>query len=124
MVLIRHLQSIVLCCSLALSTFAQQVSQTAPGTASSAPTAADLQQLVAPIALYPDALVGQVLAASTYPTQIVEAQRWLQQNSGLKGDALASALDKQPWDPSIKALFQFPSVLNNMSQNLSWTSSL
>jgi uncharacterized protein DUF3300 len=83
-----------------------------------------LQQLVAPIALYPDELVAQVLAAATYPTEIVEANRWLQQNSSLKGDQLASEVDKQSWDPSVKALTQFPSVLANMDKNLSWTSAL
>jgi hypothetical protein len=80
--------------------------------------------LVAPIALYPDALVGQVLAGSTYPTQVVEAGRWVSENANLKGEQLAAEVEKQQWDPSIKALTQFPSVLNNMSQNLSWTSSL
>jgi hypothetical protein len=83
-----------------------------------------LQQLVAPIALYPDALVAQILAASTYPTQIVEAERWLEQNSNLQGDNLAAEVDKQTWDPSVKALTQFPSVLGNMNTNLSWTSAL
>jgi hypothetical protein len=84
----------------------------------------ELQQLVAPIALYPDALVAQVLAASTYPTQIVEADRWMQSHSKLKGDELAKEVDKQNWDPSVKAIAQFPSVLENMDKNLSWTSSL
>src|SRR5438128_10477697 len=83
-----------------------------------------LQQLVAPIALYPDELVAQVLAAATYPTEIVEANRWLQENSSLKDAQLADAVDKQSWDPSVKALTQFPSVLANMDKNLSWTSSL
>src|SRR6202048_551669 len=84
----------------------------------------ELQQLVAPIALYPDALVAQVLAASTYPTEIVEADRWMQSHSNLKGEELAKEVDKQPWDPSVKVLTQFPSVLENMDKNLSWTSSL
>src|SRR5450432_2854184 len=84
----------------------------------------DLQQLVAPIALYPDALVAQVLAAATYPTQIVEADRWLQQHPDLKGDALAKAVDAESWDPSVKALTQFPGLLGMMDKNLSWTSSL
>src|SRR4030081_489075 len=84
----------------------------------------ELQQLVAPIALYPDALVAQVLAASTYPTEIVEAERWMQGHSNLKGEELAGEGDKQPWDTSVKALTQFPSVLENMDKNLSWTSSL
>jgi hypothetical protein len=84
----------------------------------------ELQQLVAPIALYPDALVAQVLAASTYPAEIVEADRWMQSHSNLKGEELAKEVDKQPWDPSVKALTQFPSVLENMDKNLSWASSL
>jgi hypothetical protein len=84
----------------------------------------ELHQLVAPIALYPDALVAQVLAASTYPTEVVEAERWMQSHSNLKGEELAAEVDKQPWDPSVKALTQFPSVLENMDKNLSWTSSL
>src|SRR6267143_662622 len=84
----------------------------------------ELQQLVAPIALYPDALVAQILAASTYPAEIVEADRWMQSHSNLKGEELAKEVDKQPWDPSVKALTQFPSVLENMDKNLSWTSSL
>ncbi len=83
-----------------------------------------LQQLVAPIALYPDALVAQILAASMYPTQIVEAERFVQQNPGMQGADLGAAVDQQDWDPSVKALTQFPSVLADMSQNLSWTSEL
>ncbi len=89
-----------------------------------APSPDELDQLVAPIALYPDKLVGQILAASTYPTQVVEADRYLQQNSALKGDALAKVIDTQPWDPSIKALTQFPQILSMMDKNLSWTSAL
>lgn len=88
------------------------------------PTPQELQQLVAPIALYPDALVAQILAAATYPTQIVEADRWMQRHGHLKGEELAKEVDKQDWDPSVKALAQFPSVLENMDKNLSWTSSL
>jgi uncharacterized membrane protein YgcG len=83
-----------------------------------------LQQLVAPIALYPDSLVAQILAASTFPEQVVEADRWVQAHPDLKGDALGQAVDQQPWDPSVKALTAFPSVLGNMDKNLSWTSSL
>jgi hypothetical protein len=84
----------------------------------------DIDQLVAPIALYPDALVAQVLAGSTYPSQITEAARWLSLNPGLTGANLAAAANAQAWDPSVKALTQFPSVLDNMANNLSWTSSL
>ena len=87
-------------------------------------TPAQLQQLVAPIALYPDALVAQIMAGATYPDQVVEADRWLQQSPDLKGEQLGQEVDKQPWDPSIKALTEFRSVLGNMDKNLSWTSSL
>ena len=83
-----------------------------------------LQQLVAPIALYPDSLVAQILAASTFPDQVVEADRWVQAHPDLKGADLGKAVDQQPWDPSVKALAAFPSVLGNMDKNLSWASSL
>jgi len=87
-------------------------------------TPEQLQQLVAPIALYPDALVAQILGAATYPDQVVEADRWMQQHPDLKGEQLGDEVDKQPWDPSVKSLVEFPSVLANMDKNLSWTSSL
>src|SRR4029077_8334405 len=87
-------------------------------------TADELQSLVAPIALYPDALVAQILTAATFPDQVAIASYWAEQNKTLTGSALLTAVDKQTWDPSVKALTQFPSVLNNMAQNLSWTSQL
>ncbi len=96
----------------------------APPPAPAQLTPEQLQELVAPIALYPDALVAQILAASAYPTQIVEAQRFLQQNPNLQGQTLGDAVNQQAWDPSVKALTQFPSVLANMDKNLSWTSEL
>ena len=100
----------------------------APGAPQQQPytqqTPEQLQRLVAPIALYPDSLVAQILAASTFPEQVVEADRWVQANPGLKGDALGQAVDQQPWDPSVKALAAFPSVLGNMDKNISWTSAL
>jgi hypothetical protein len=83
-----------------------------------------LLQLVAPIALYPDPLVAQILAASTNPMEIVEAARWLKNNSNLKGEQLTQAIGSQSWDSSVKALAQVPSVLQNMNKNLSWTSAL
>ena len=90
-----------------------------------APLSADeLQQLVAPIALYPDALVAQVLGAATFPDQAAAAASWLHQNPSLTGNALMQAVDSQAWDPSVKGLTQFPSVLDNMAKNLSWTSAL
>jgi hypothetical protein len=87
-------------------------------------SAEELQQLVAPIALYPDALVAQILGAATFPDQVAAAAGWLQQNSSLKGGALMQAVDTQSWDPSVKALTQFASVLSNLATNLSWTSAL
>ena len=93
-------------------------------TESAPMSASDLQALVAPIALYPDALVAQILAASTFPDQVAIANYWLQQNKSLTGSALMQAVDQQTWDPSVKALTQFPSVLNNMATNLTWTSSM
>src|SRR5277367_1661224 len=90
-----------------------------------APLSSDqLNALVAPIALYPDALVAQVLAACANPDQVAFADDWLAQNRSLTGTALAQAVDQQSWDPSVKALTQFPLVLDNLAHNLSWTSSL
>jgi hypothetical protein len=83
-----------------------------------------LHKLVAPIALYPDALVAQILAASAYPTQIVEADRMARENPGLKGRDLAEEVDRQDWDPSVKSLVEFPTVLANLDRDLSWTSEL
>jgi len=83
-----------------------------------------LGRLVAPIALYPDALVAQVLAASEFPSQITDAEDWLKQHPGLDPKDLGAQVDQQPWEPSVKALVQFPSVLANMSSNLGWTSEL
>jgi uncharacterized membrane protein YgcG len=103
---------------------AQSPEQAAQGQQYIQQTPEQLQQLVAPIALYPDSLVAQILAASTFPEQVVEADRWVQGRTDLKGDALGQAVDQQPWDPSVKALSAFPSVLGNMDKNLSWTSSL
>ncbi len=87
-------------------------------------TADELQQLAAPIALYPDALVAQVLAAATFPDQVAAAETWLQANNYLTGSNLMAVVDVQSWDPAIKALTQFPSVLADMAKNLAWTSSL
>jgi hypothetical protein len=82
-----------------------------------------LDQLTAPIALYSDPLVGQILTAASYPLEIVEAQRWLQDpaNAALKGDALAAALQEQSWDLSVKSLVPFPQILQMMDSNLEWT---
>jgi Protein of unknown function (DUF3300) len=97
----------------------------AGGAADSAPMSAiELQALAAPIALYPDSLVAQILAAATFPDQVAIADYWLQQNKSLAGNALMQAVDKQSWDASVKGLTEFPSVLHNMAKNLNWTSSL
>jgi Protein of unknown function (DUF3300) len=86
--------------------------------------AQDLQQLVAPIALYPDALIAQVLTASTYPEQVADADRWLRGQGYAPPDQIAAGADAEPWDPSVKALTAFPQVLSQMDQNLHWTSEL
>ena len=83
-----------------------------------------IEQLVAPIALYPDALIAQILMASTYPLDLVQANRWLADQEGAEGEALQQAVDAEPWDDSVKALVFFPSVLGFMSDNLDWTQDL
>lgn len=88
------------------------------------PTADQLYQMVAPIALYPDKLVAQVLAAATYPAQVADADRWLRQNPGLQAGPLADAADRQAWDPSVKSLTAFGSVLDQLASNLPWTTAL
>jgi hypothetical protein len=130
----RELLAILLCAFLIVG-FPREVSvaqqpQGAPTPSSSSSgqgvplTEQELDNLVSPIALYPDALVAQILAASTFPDQVAVADNWLQQNKSLTGNALMQAVNGQSWDPSVKALTQFPSVLNNMAQNLAWTSQL
>ncbi|MCG2722694.1 MAG: DUF3300 domain-containing protein [Thermodesulfovibrionales bacterium] len=84
----------------------------------------ELSQMLAPIALYPDSLIAQILMASTYPIEVVEAERWLHQNKGLKGDSLDNALQLKPWDPSVKSLCHFPDILFAMSDKLDQTRKL
>jgi len=84
----------------------------------------ELAQMVAPIALYPDSLIADILMASTYPLEVVEAERWLRGNKGLKGDALDNALRGKPWDASIKVLCHFPELLFSMSDKLDQTRKL
>ena len=104
-----------------LGAMAQQ-SATAPAQPLLKP--AELDQLVAPIALHPDPLLSEILIASTYPLEVVQADRWAQSNKALKGEALTAALAKQSWDDSVKALIQVPSVLTTMSEQLDWTQKL
>src|ERR1700730_3806476 len=83
-----------------------------------------LEAMVAPIALYPDELLANVLAASTYPLEVVQADRWLKERKNLKGDALKKEVDKQSWDDSVKALASTPDVISMMSDKVDWTKSL
>jgi hypothetical protein len=119
----------VLCSALLvpgdIGLYAQSAPQPAPQGAEVPSLAApELDSLVAPIALYPDPLVAQILAASTYPLAIVEARSWLRKNSGLKGQDLVAAAATQEWDPSVQALVVFPSVLQRLDENLKWTTAL
>ncbi|MFH0787260.1 MAG: DUF3300 domain-containing protein, partial [Pseudomonadota bacterium] len=84
----------------------------------------ELDQMLAPIALYPDDLLSQVLMAATYPLEVVQAARWVQANPNLRGDQLALALEQQDWDPSVKSLINFPSILQMMNERLEWTQML
>ena len=83
-----------------------------------------LDDLVAPIALYPDPLLSQVLVASTYPLEVVQAFQWLQKNPGLSGTALTEAVQQQNWDPSIQALMPFPDVVKRLNDDVAWTTNL
>jgi hypothetical protein len=123
--LLAMMLSIVLIIAMGpLGASAQQAESTGYSGQGVPLTGEELQQLVAPIALYPDSLVAQILGAATFPDQIAAAASWLQQNSSLTGTTLMKTVDGQSWDPSVKALTQFPSVLGNLATNLSWTSSL
>src|SRR5262250_1642075 len=84
----------------------------------------ELDGLVAPIALYPDPLISQILVAATYPLEVVEAYQWLQRNPGLSGPALTQNVAAQNWDPSIQALVMFPDVLKRLNEDVTWTTSL
>src|SRR5438552_11798249 len=83
-----------------------------------------LDSLVAPIALYPDPLLSQTLVASTYPLEVVQLQQWLEKNNSLKGTALANAVEKQNWDPSIQSMAALPAVVKQLGDNIAWTSDL
>ncbi len=119
-----------LCLALAMPVPAQAppsgapASSTAPSTDTKSFPQQELDQLLAPIALYPDALLAQVLMASTYPVEIVVAERWVKANPSLKGKALEDALQNQTWDPAVKSLAVFPQVLTMMSDKLDWTQKL
>lgn len=117
----RKLLALILSVVVSLATAPACIAQDA---AEAAYSQSQIEELVSPIALYPDALVAQILAGATYPDQIVQANLWLQGNSQLNEAERMKQVDQQSWDPSVKALTQFPSVLANMASNLSWTSAL
>jgi hypothetical protein len=94
------------------------------GVASTAISADQLDSLVAPIALYPDHLLAQVLAASTYPLELMQLQQWLARNTSLQGQALATAVQQQPWDPSVQAMAGLPDVVKLLTENIQWTTDL
>ena len=113
---------IFLAASILLAVVASAQEPTAPVQRPKPPFKEDeLAALLAPIALYPDKVVTQILMASTYPLEVVEAQRWLLANSTLKGEALAKEAQKQPWDPSVQGLVAIPDVLKMMDEKLDWT---
>ncbi|HEY3705918.1 MAG TPA: DUF3300 domain-containing protein [Terracidiphilus sp.] len=125
----RQSISALVCASLVFSSIGlngckKEAQAQAPPATYAVPSPDELYQLVAPIALFPDKLLAQVLAAATYPEQVTEAGNWVQQNAALKGPQLMQAVDQQSWDVSVKGLTQFPDVLDQMSKNLSWTSAL
>jgi hypothetical protein len=118
-----RLVSVALLCLLPLGAMAQ-TPQPAALPAQAVLKPAELDQMLAPIALYPDSLLSQVLVASTYPLEVVQGDRWAKANANLKGDALTAALAKQSWDDSIKALVQVPTVIAMMAEQLDWTQKL
>jgi hypothetical protein len=107
---------------------AQEAQPAGPANQQAAPRSTlapqQLDNLVAPLALYPDPLLSQVLVAATYPLEVVEANQWLQQNRSLTGTALIDAAKQQNWDPSVQALVAFPDVLTRMNQDVQWTTDL
>ena len=130
---------LIILCSGALMSLGQTTAPTAPGPQGQSPVmnttttepAPDqpippdqLDSLVAPIALYPDPLLAQTLAASTYPLEIIQLQQWMEKNKNLQGKALADAVAKQPWDPSTQSLVAFPDVVQRMAGNIQWTTDL
>src|SRR5580698_7663741 len=116
----------ILCGFLLLTPTATLMAQDAGTAQAAAPTLSSdqLDDLVAPIALYPDPLLGQVLAASTYPLELVEASQFVQQNSNLRGQDLMNAARQQNWDPSVQALVAFPDVLTMLTRDIRWTTDL
>src|SRR5438093_3258744 len=124
-----HAVIAILGLALSATAFAQQAqSQEMTTTTNDQETAKlppqELDSLVAPIALYSDELLAQTLAASTYPLEIIQLQQWMDRNKNLQGKALADAVAKQPWDPSVQSLVEFPDVVQRMAGNIQWTTDL
>src|SRR3989454_483438 len=122
---------VALLSSGATTAFAQQAQSQVMTTTTNADTeqapklaSGEVDSLVAPIALYSDPLLAQTLAASTYPLEIIQLQQWMDRNKNLKGKALADAVAKQPWDPSVQGLVEFPDVVTRMADNIQWTTDL
>lgn len=111
--LLRRFTMVVVACVLAVA-----------GTRAQGLGTAEVDQLTAPIALYPDTLLAQVLIASTYPAEVAQAGQWAKENSGLGANELGAALEQQTWDPSVKALIQVPTVLEQMNARMDWTQKL
>lgn len=118
---IRTLATTVLCVVVVLAAGCARAQSTAPPVRLLTPP--ELDQLLAPIALYPDPLLSQILMAATYPEEVAEAARWLRDpgDAALQGEQLAAALEQQDWDPSVKSLVPFPDVLQMMAQRPDWT---
>src|SRR5438045_9019974 len=112
--------------ALSSTAFAQQAQSQVMNTTTSdteqAPQLAsgELDSLVAPIALYPDPMMAQTLAASTYPLEVMQLDQWMQKNATLKDKALADAVAKQPWDPSVQSMAAYPDVVKRMGENIQW----
>ena len=122
--LLARLLALGLLIGLPQGAAAQSQPAPAPGSAQQTLKPEELEQLVAPIALYPDTLLAEILMASTYPLEVVEASRWADENKSLKGAELKAAADRQSWDDSVKSLIATPSALSMMSIKLSWMQKL
>ena len=129
----KHLQARIIVSSLAAILLSGAIASAQEPSAPAAPAAApakktfsqtELEQILAPLALHPDALLAQILMASTYPLEVVQAARWVQANPKVTGKALEDALAKQPWDPAVKSLTAVPQVLQQMNDNLEWMQKL
>ena len=120
-------RSLILCLLAAslLLTGAARAQGSTPAAGDPPPlTAQELDSLLAPIALYPDALLSQILMASTYPLEVVSAARWVKANPDIKGDAALKKVENETWDVSVKSLAAFPSILDMMNEKLDWTQKL